>query len=129
MTDTQDAPGRAILVVDDDETFRTVLARALRARGHTAVAAGSYEDAIGRALLDPPDCALVDVRMPGRSGLELVAALKRIYPAMIVVVLTADRSPESRATAMERGASAYLTKPTDADEVIAALTAARARPS
>lgn len=128
MTDPRNAPARSILVVDDDETFRAVLARALRVRYEVATA-GSYEDAIARGLVDGPDCALVDLQMPGRSGFELIAAIKRIHPATIVVVLTADRSPESKAAATERGASGYLTKPTDADEVIAALRAASEHPS
>ena len=118
----------SILVVDDDETFRTVLARSLRARGLEAVAAASYEEALGRVLVNRPDCALVDLKMTGRPGLELVTALKRIDPTMIVVVLTADRSPESKAAAIECGASGYLTKPTDADEIIAALRTASERP-
>ena len=66
--------------------------------------------------------------MPGRSGLDLVEAITRHHPDIIVVVLTADRSAASEAEAIRRGAKGYLTKPADTDEIIAALAAAaRAR--
>ena len=111
----------SILVVDDDATFRGALARSLTSRGYDVWVAADYFEAVGRVLAQPPSFAVVDLRMPRRSGFELIEEIKRISSGTIVVVLTADRSPESMAEAKRVGASAYLTKPTDADEIVAAL--------
>jgi two-component system response regulator RegA len=64
------------------------------------------------------------ILMPGRSGLELIGEIRRISPATTIVVLTADGSAQSKAEARRLGASAYLTKPTDADQIIATLVSA-----
>jgi DNA-binding NarL/FixJ family response regulator len=69
----------------------------------------------------------VDLQMPGHSGLELIDAIKHIHPATIVIVLTADRSSQSMATARQRGASRYLHKPIDPDDLVSALAAVSLR--
>jgi len=117
----------SILVVDDDATFRGVLARSLTSRGYDVSIAANYLEAVGLCVAQPPEFAIVDLKMPGRSGLDLVEQIKRVNPATTVLVLTADRSPESKAEALRLGACAYVTKPTDADEVIAALISGRNR--
>src|SRR5262249_4297437 len=71
----------SILLVDDDENFRERMARALRDRGHEVRTAGSPGEAERLAAEDSPECAVVDLRMPGGSGLDVVAALKTIDPA------------------------------------------------
>jgi two-component system response regulator RegA len=109
-------------VVDDDDTFRATLARSLGSRGYDVWVAANYAEAVERVLAEAPSFAVVDLRMPRRSGFELIDEMKRISPTTIVVVLTADGSPESIADAKRLGASGYLTKPADADEIIAALT-------
>jgi len=124
MNEPGDAPARSILVVDDDEVFRAVLARALRSRGYDACVADGYDQAIERVRAQQPGFAVVDLRMPGRSGLEIIETIKRLCPGTVVLALTADRSPESVAEARRRGASLYLNKPTDADEIVSALQAA-----
>jgi two-component system response regulator RegA len=121
------APAASILLVDDDETFRERLARALRERGHQVVTAGSAADGERAAVEALFQYAIVDLRMPGASGLELVAALKRRAPEMRVVVLTGYGSIASVVEAMHLGAHSYLSKPADADDVIAALTTDGAR--
>ncbi|HVV51246.1 MAG TPA: response regulator [Polyangia bacterium] len=126
MSDREQEPAPFVLVVDDDGTFRTVLARSLRSRGYDTDVAGSYDEAITRVMLSAPQVALVDLHMPERSGFELIDAIKRIDPTTVFIVLTADQSRESMEAAAARGVFRYLTKPTDADEVIAALEAARA---
>jgi ActR/RegA family two-component response regulator len=98
-----------------------VVARALRARGYDARTAGGYDEALAEVLANGPRCAVVDLRMPGRSGLELIGAIKRERPATVVLVLTGDRSAESIAAAMEGGASRYLSKPIDPDDLAFAL--------
>ena len=120
---TGQVPAPSILLVEDDEAFRRVLARALVARGYDTVVAESPDEAVWHVLARAPDFAIVDLRMPGGSGLALIADIKRIRPTTAVIVLTGDRSDESVAEAIRRGASSYLTKPIDADEIVSALRA------
>jgi two-component system, response regulator RegA len=117
----------SILLVDDDEAFRLTLARSLRSRGYDVRIAGGFDEALAGMRANAPKSAIVDLRMQGRSELDLVEAITRHHPDIIVVVLTADRSPESAAEAIHRGAKGYVTKPADTDEIIAALTAAHGR--
>jgi two-component system response regulator RegA len=111
-------------VVDDDETFRAALARSLVSRGCDVRGAANYFEAIGRVLADPPRFAIVDLRMSERSGFELIAEIRRTSTTTAIVVLTADGSAQSKAEASRLGASAYLTKPADAEDVVAALVRA-----
>jgi two-component system response regulator RegA len=111
-----------VLVVDDDEALRDRLARALGARGLEVDSAGDFDGALARARARAPDWAVVDLRMPGRSGLELVAALVAGWPAVRVVVLTGYGSIATAIEAMRRGAFHYLQKPVDVDDLIAAFS-------
>jgi two-component system response regulator RegA len=113
--------GRRLLLVDDDETFRTRLARALGARGLDVTTASDAVFGLNEARRVPPDYAVVDLKMPGPSGLELVRELMALAPAIRVVVLTGYGSIASAVEALHRGAHHYLSKPADADEIIAAL--------
>ncbi len=110
-----------VLVVDDDEPFRTRLARALADRGLDPRAAGNADEALAASRDDPAELAVVDLKMPGRSGLDLVRALKELEPATRIVVLTGYGSIATAVEAMKLGASHYLTKPADADEILASL--------
>ena len=78
----------SILLVDDDENFRERMARALRDRGHEVRTASCPEDAIRMATEDSPECAVVDLRMPGGSGLDVVSALRTLDPATAQRVVT-----------------------------------------
>ncbi len=111
-----------VLVVDDDKAFCQALAGALRRRGFAVVVAHNYEDALAEAEAWSPDRAVVDLRMPGRSGLELVAALRRVDPHIAVVVLTGYGSIATAIEAIKLGATYYLTKPAEADDIVAAFT-------
>ena len=110
-----------ILVVDDDAAFRDRLVRAFVDRGHGARAASGRAEALalGRALA--PGRAVVDLRMPDGSGLEVVADLVAQDPAVRVVVLTGYGSIATATEAIRLGAIDYLTKPADADQVLAAF--------
>jgi len=114
-----DAP--SLLIVDDDSTLRERLAAACRTRGFDTRTAGDYEQASALAQADPPELAVVDLRMPGRSGLELIRELKAIDPETKIVVLTAYGSIATTIDAMKLGAVYYLQKPADADDVLAAF--------
>ncbi len=111
----------SILLVDDDENFRERMARALRDRGHEVRIAASPAEAERLAAEDSPECAVVDLRMPGGSGLDVVSALRSIDPATAVVVLTGYGSIATALEAVRRGALHYLQKPVDADELLAAF--------
>jgi two-component system response regulator RegA len=122
------APGAAgddervsLLIVDDDEPFRTRLARAFVERGFDVRQAADFTEAVASASADSPELAVVDLRMPGRSGLELVRELKAIDPATKVVVLTGYGSIATALDAVRLGATHYLAKPADADDVLVAF--------
>jgi two-component system response regulator RegA len=120
------APGLerpSLLVVDDDDTFRERLARALRDRGFEVRTASDFASAVQAASADPPEMAVVDLKMPGRSGLDLVRELRALDAGTRVVVLTGYGSIATAVEAIKIGARHYLTKPADADEVLSALGA------
>lgn len=112
---------RTLLVVDDDEAFRTRLVRALRERGLDAMGAASYDAAMTAARADTPELALVDLRLPGKSGLELVRDLKSLDDTTRIVVLTGYGSIATAVQSLQFGATSYLTKPVDADQILAAF--------
>lgn len=114
-------PPAWLLLVDDDDTFRTVLARALTRRGFEVRTAADVPDALRLASQSPPSHAVVDLRMPGASGLELVEALRRRSPDARIVVLTGYASIATAVSAMKLGATHYLAKPADADQIVAAF--------
>src|SRR4051794_41199269 len=117
-----------ILVVDDDAPLRERLARALEKRGFLVRTAGNYEDALTVAQEASPEFAVVDLRMPGPSGLELIRALKESDPETKIVVLTGYGSIATTIDAMRLGAVYYLQKPADADDILAAFARAEAPP-
>ena len=114
--------GGAILLVDDDEIFRERLARALRERGYDVVTASEHGTALAAAHARRFQFAVVDLKMPGPSGLDVVHALKELQPDTRIVVLTGYGSIPSTVEALRRGAHDYLGKPADADDILAALT-------
>jgi len=111
-----------MLLVDDDEVFRERLASALRQRGQEVVTARDGEQAVRVAGRGKLAAAVVDLRMPGMSGTELVPHLLRLQPDLRVVVLTGYGSIASAVEAMRLGAHNYVSKPADADDVLAAVT-------
>lgn len=122
------AEGASILVVDDDDLFRERLARALADRGYEARTAAGYDEAIASCEADSPEYAVVDLRMPGRSGMELVRDIKRIDPSTRIVVLTGYGSVATAVEAIRLGATYYVHKPADADDVLAAFARGEAPP-
>lgn len=110
-----------MLLVDDSEPFRERLARAFRDRGFEVETAGCYDEAMAAARRFRPDRAVVDLRMPGRSGLELVRDLKQLDEGIAVLVLTGFGSIATAVDAVRLGAANYLPKPADADDILAAF--------
>jgi two-component system, response regulator RegA len=122
-------PRPVVLVVDDDDTYRTALARAFERRGYTALLARSVAEALAHAEQHTVSFASVDLRMPGASGLELVRRLMALHPAAVVVVLTGYGSIASAVEAVKLGARDYLTKPADANDLLRAFGAPAAASS
>jgi len=112
---------RTVLIVDDDSTFRERLCRAFRDRGFEACSAPDGAAALALAQRESPEYAVVDLRMPGLGGIELVKALKAIDSATKIVVLTGYGSIATAVEAVRQGATHYLTKPADLDDILAAL--------
>jgi two-component system, response regulator RegA len=110
-----------IMVVDDDATFRARLVSAFAVRGMQASHAASPDEAKQVATRLQPNRAILDLRMPGGSGLELVSDLLTIKPDMQIVVLTGYGSIATALEATRRGALDYLTKPAEADQILAAF--------
>lgn len=123
-----DSTAPSILIVDDDEVFRTRLARAFADRGYDVSAAGEYGEALTRAREDSPEMAVVDLRMPGPSGLELVRDLKALDPSTRILVLTGYGSIATAIEAVRIGATYYLSKPADVDDILAAFARGEAPP-
>jgi two-component system response regulator RegA len=130
MSKTQN-DSASLLLVDDDVTFCTVLGRALEKRGFAVTVAHSVEDALPIALASPPEYAVVDMKLGNAaaanaaggnsSGLVLVRALHELDPATRIVVLTGYASIATAVEAIKLGATQYLAKPANADEIVAAF--------
>jgi len=114
-----------LLLVDDDEVFLSVLSRSLSKRGYMVSGASGIEDAMLKAEQTMPDLAVVDLKLEGESGLDLISKLKDINPNMNIVLLTGYSSIATAVTAIKRGASDYLSKPVTAGDVIKALDGER----
>jgi two-component system response regulator RegA len=111
----------SLLITDDDVTFCQVLARALTKRGFAVTVAHSADEAAALIERNPPEYAVVDLKMPGDSGLTLVKRLKALDEGTRIVVLTGYASIATAVEAVKLGAIHYLAKPADADEIIAAF--------
>lgn len=111
----------ALLLVDDDTTFCGVMSNAMRRRGYSVFVAHNAIDAKALAEKQPPDYALVDLKMPGKTGLRLIQHLHDMKPEMRIVMLTGFASIATAVEAIKLGATNYLSKPANADEVALAL--------
>jgi len=113
--------GGTLLLVDDDITFCNVMQRALVRRGFRVALAHDVDGALAHARAEPPDYAVIDLKMPGNSGLTLIPPLKALSERVCIVVLTGYASVATAVEAIKLGATYYLAKPVNADDVVAAL--------
>jgi len=120
-TDPSDRTAPSVLLVEDDERFRERLGRALTARGCDVRAVASVDEALAAARLESPELAVVDLKLPVGSGLDVVRGLHAIDPTTRIVVLTGYGSIATALESVKLGATHYLTKPVDADQVLAAF--------
>ncbi len=108
----------SILIVDDEENLRLTLSRILNNAGFTVTTASSGEDALRLVQAGGYDLTFIDLLMPGIGGLDLLAELRKLYPEMPVLILTAHATLESAIEAVRQGARDYLVKPADPQMII-----------
>ncbi|MGZ9809164.1 ActR/PrrA/RegA family redox response regulator transcription factor [Pseudoroseicyclus sp. H15] len=114
----------SLLIVDDDEPFLKRLGRAMEKRGFTVEVAENVADGKAAAAERPPAYAVVDLRLEDGNGLEVVETLRETRPDSRIVVLTGYGAIATAVAAVKIGATDYLSKPADADDVTRALLSA-----
>jgi len=115
--------GRSLLIVDDDERLCARLAQAMTRRGFVVETANGLAQALAQAERGVPDYAVIDLRLGDGSGLDLVQALRKRRKDIRIVMLTGYGNIASAVVAVKAGATDYLPKPADADQVERALRA------
>jgi len=126
MTDVLSAAipsDRSLLIVEDDKSFLQRLARAMETRGFAVTTAETVADGLLQVEKAAPAFAVVDMRLGDGTGLDVISALKRRRPDARGIVLTGYGNIATAVTAVKLGAVDYLSKPADADDVVAALLA------
>jgi two-component system response regulator RegA len=118
---------RSLLIVEDDKLLLQRLARAMEARGFSVRTAESISDGLQQVEVAAPAFAVVDMRLGDGNGLDVISALKKRRPEARGIVLTGYGNIATAVTAVKLGAADYLSKPADADEVVAALLATEER--
>lgn len=119
--DRSPSVAQSILLVDDSVVLRDRLALAFQERGFRVEVASNYDEALTVFLQNPTDLAVVDLRMPGKTGLALVPQLKKLSPETRVVILSGFGSISTAIDAVRLGATNFLPKPADADDILAAF--------
>jgi len=113
-----------IAVVDDEESVRKAVVRVLQATGFSARGFGSGTEFLKSWHFDRPDCLVLDLQMPGFSGMEVQQALKTAGAHFPIVIITAHDAPSLREQCLREGAIAYLCKPLDIRALVEAVTLA-----
>ena len=114
--------GKRILLVDDSFVLRDRLAEAFEERGFEVSVAGTADEGVEVFRRQPTDLAVVDLRMPGRSGLTVISQLKSINPEVKVLILSGFGSIATAIDAVKMGAVNFLPKPADADDILLAFS-------
>lgn len=112
--------GRRLLVVDDDIRIRRALQRAIAARGYDVALAATGEEALALASEAPPDMVILDMALPGISGLDVCREL-RTWTQIPILVLSVHDGSDDKVAALDEGADDYLTKPFDTPELLARI--------
>lgn len=112
---------QSILLVDDSFVLRDRLAMAFQERGFRVSVAGNYDEALAIFRQHPTDLAVLDLRMPGKPGLALLPELKKIRPDTKVLILSGFGSIATAIDAIRMGATNFLPKPADADDILNAF--------
>lgn len=110
-----------ISVVDDDELVRNAMVRLLRIAGFTARGFPSGQVFLESWLTERPDCLIIDLQMPGMSGVEVLRALNSADANLPTIIITAHDEPATREECKRQGVVAYVRKPVDDSVLLAAL--------
>ena len=113
-----------VLLVDDEQEFVNTLSERLETRKMTPVIAYDGEEALAMVADDQPEVMVLDLKMPGIDGIEVLRRMKRTHPETEVIILTGHGSTAEQELAAELGAFAYLRKPVDIEELTATMKAA-----
>ena len=116
-----------VLVVDDEKDFNETIVKRLKRRGYEAETALNGPEALSFAGRRDYDVAVLDIMMPGMDGIEVLREMKKRFPGVEVILLTGHASVESGVQGMSMGANAYLLKPVDFEELLAAIAQAYER--
>ncbi|WP_287810257.1 nitrogen regulation protein NR(I), partial [Pseudomonas sp.] len=108
-----------VWIVDDDRSIRWVLEKALQQEGMTTQSFDSADGVMSRLARQQPDVIISDIRMPGASGLDLLARIREQFPRLPVIIMTAHSDLDSAVASYQGGAFEYLPKPFDVDEAVA----------
>ncbi|NWA64661.1 nitrogen regulation protein NR(I) [Pseudomonas reactans] len=108
-----------VWIVDDDRSIRWVLEKALQQEGMTTQSFDSADGVMSRLARQQPDVIISDIRMPGASGLDLLARIREQHPRLPVIIMTAHSDLDSAVASYQGGAFEYLPKPFDVDEAVA----------
>ena len=119
----------SILVVDDDSSVRETLRQVLKDRGYQVTLAKNGEEALERLREQEYCLVLTDLRMPGMQGIELMRKIRRAYPDVGVIIMTAYGTIDTAIEAMSHGAADYLIKPFAPEELFRVTERARREPS
>ena len=119
---------KSLLIVEDDESFARTLKRSFERRGYRVMHAASHEQVVEVLKTESPEYAVVDLRMPGHSGLEVVRDLAALDASTRILVLTGYGSIATAVDAVRLGAIQYLTKPVGITELLAAFARAQQPP-
>jgi putative two-component system response regulator len=107
-----------ILIVDDEAGIRRLLNSKLTKAGYSCQEAGSAEQALEKMKAEPPELIILDIKMPGKSGIELLPEVKKKYPDTAVIMATAITEASNAVSCMREGADDYICKPFNLEEVL-----------
>ncbi len=116
-----DIEGADLLIVEDDKPFLNRLGRAMESRGFTVRMVDNVAEGIIQVINKPPEFAIVDMRLGDGNGLDVIEKIHELSPHSRAVILTGYGNIASAVTAVKLGATDYLAKPADADDILKAL--------
>lgn len=115
--------GQSVLIIDDDEVFRTRLGRAFFSRDWESLLAATVAEGVALATEHAPDLAIIDLRIGDENGLDIIRKLRSMDSTMYLIMLTGWGSIATAIEAVRGGADHYLSKPVDADQILAIYNA------
>ena len=116
-----------IMLVDDEERFLTTTQKLLARKGVDVITATSGSEALNKLIMENVHVVILDVKMPGMDGIATLKAIKDRYPLIEVIMLTGHATVESAVEGLKLGATDYLMKPTDIDDLVAKAEEAYAK--